>query len=214
MINFDLILEWIKTNQHFTYSRFGDGELNAIFKKQGQNCDGHIYYPELGIALKRIIESKPEYFIGLQNLGDKKYQDLEEWQELRKNVIWEDMEIFTRASREGRLNEFADLLRNRNIIQVGNANLRKLDLASRFIEVPVLNCWDNRGLIMREILATINKGDIIIYSCGMPAKVFMNEFYNIYGNQITQIDCGSVWDYYSGINSRSYMNNLNVNKEI
>lgn len=214
MINFDLVLEWIENKTHFTYSRFGDGELNAIFNKDGQNCDGHIYYRELGESLKKIIQSKPDYFIGLQNLGDKKYQDLEDWQELRSLIDWEDMEIFTRASIKGRLNEFAELLRTKNVIQVANHNIRKLDLANRFIEVSDLNCWNERGLIMTQIMSKIKDGDIVIYSCGMSAKVFIDKVYSIFGKSITQIDCGSVWDYYAGINSRSYMNNLEINKEI
>ena len=214
MITFDRVLKWIEQEKHFTYSRFGDGELNAIFNKNGQNCDGHIYYPELGKALKKIILKNPTYFMGLQKLGDEKYRDSEEWMKLRARVRWHDMEIFTKASRSGRMKEFADLLRAKNVVQVGNANLRSLGLTNRFIEVPVLNCWDQRENIVREIFREVKKGDIIIYSSGMPSKVFIDHFYSLFGNSITQIDCGSVWDYYTGINSRSYMNNLNVNKEI
>lgn len=215
MINFDNVLKWITEDKHFTYSRFGDGELNAIFKKEGQNCDGHIYYPELGKALKSIIRKNPNYFMGLQKLGDEKYKDLEEWQKLRSMVHnWQDMEIFTRASINGRLGEFADLLRVKNVIQVGNGNLRQLDLSNRFIEVPLFNCWESRDEIVKAILDQVNEGDIIIYSAGMPAKVFIDRIYWLLGDKITQIDCGSVWDYYAGINSRSYMKNLTVNKQI
>ena len=50
----------------FSFSRFGDGEWNAILGKPGQNCDGHAFFPELGADLRDALIQKLPYLYGMQ----------------------------------------------------------------------------------------------------------------------------------------------------
>lgn len=52
----------------FSLSRFGDGELNAIFGEKGANCDGQQYFPDLGSRLREILERRLGYLMGLQTM--------------------------------------------------------------------------------------------------------------------------------------------------
>ncbi|MEF8811131.1 MAG: hypothetical protein V5A47_09435, partial [Bacteroidales bacterium] len=48
----------------FAFARYGDGEWNAIFGKDGTNCDGHEYYEDMGKRLADIVRSNPSYLMG------------------------------------------------------------------------------------------------------------------------------------------------------
>ena len=49
----ELVLK-IKDKDPFALSRWGDGEWLNIRKAPGTNCDGNIYYPDLGDYLEKI----------------------------------------------------------------------------------------------------------------------------------------------------------------
>lgn len=206
-LTFDIILDSIINHINITYSRFGDGEWNCIIGKKGKNCDGHIYFKDMALNLKNILLSNPEYYTGLQNYAVRKLSGNETFDGLVGSRKWEDNEIFTKASKGARINELTDALKTRYVIQVGNKNLRELRITPFFVEIPKLNCWLDRERILYDIKKLIKKDCVIIYSAGMPTKWFIDQ---LYSKDITQLDCGSVFDFYAGINSRVYMKGLKV----
>ena len=58
-LEIDYFLNKIKNKEFFSYSRFNDGELICAIKNftqigSIQNCDKHVYFPELG---KELVNS-------------------------------------------------------------------------------------------------------------------------------------------------------------
>lgn len=207
-LTYDLVIENLKNKVNFSYARYGDGELNVILGKIGANCDGHEYFPDMGQHLKTIVHSQPDYYIGLQNLGKRQNEDKPEFQEFFQKNTWSDNEIFTRASIKNNLKPFVEALKTRSVIQVGPKNLRQLNLSNHFIEIPEKNCWLDRERIIEELEEHIHHDCVIIYSASMMTKYIIDKMYTKYGEHITQIDTGSVWDVYTGKASRTYMKEI------
>jgi len=67
--NYDDIVESILLSKPFAFTRWGDGEWLNIAKAPGGNCDGNLYYHDLGEALEEIVSTKQEYVIGAQDLA-------------------------------------------------------------------------------------------------------------------------------------------------
>lgn len=227
-LNFQTVLSNIKNNIPFSYARYGDGEWNAILGKVSVNkdgiftgnCDGHQYFPDMGKRLKRIIDNKPKYYIGLQDLAKKQNTGKSEFDRLVKKNQWCSTEVFTRASIKGRFHEFFDVLSRRDIIFVGNKHTYKnlFQILSSPVFVPEIDCWNDYDRILRELKQKIKssnhiqkeQGLIILYSASMMANILIGDIYTAYGNTITQLDMGSVFDPYVGRNTRSYHKNLKI----
>ena len=64
---YDDIVEAIILSKPFAFSRWGDGEWLNIRKAPGGNCDGNLYYHDLGDALQQIVEVKQDYILGAQD---------------------------------------------------------------------------------------------------------------------------------------------------
>lgn len=223
--DFDIMLNMIRDGENFSYSRFGDGEWSAILqnRKTGAfNCDGHQFFPEMGRRLKNIIESKPQYWIGMQNLAKEQNEHDSEFQRLYQINDWTDNEVLTRASIRGNLEQFFGVLKmvrvaqNQAIILVGNKSLKNQDKfhVTTFIEVAPQNCWlqykEINEKVGRAIHAVHKSNPIILYCASMMSNVLIDDMYKLHYNTITQIDCGSVFDPYVGKLSRSYMKKLKL----
>ena len=207
---FDYVLECVKNNKNITYSRLlCDGEMACVLGRAGSNCDNHQYFSDMRVALRKVIEDVPPYFIALQNLCDTQNADNPEFQKLKAlRDDYVSSEIFSYASKDGRMAELRDALLDRNVIQVANASLKPLGLADVFIEIPLVNCWLKKDEILSAIRKHIQPNDVILYSASMPTKYFIHEIYKEFGDTVTQLDCGSVWDVYVGRETRSYMKNI------
>jgi len=220
--NYDILLNKLKDKDSFSWSRFGDGEWNAILQKRPEgavNADGHQYFQDLGEALKNILKGKPEYFIGLQNLAKEQNQGNEEFDSLVEGNEWCDNEILHRASIKGRLQEFFDVLNRLEdsiIVVVGNNKLRGINTKLQydaFIEIPEKDCWLEFDNIYKKIMAiqALEEKDIIfLYCASMMSNVLIDKNWGADLDGVTQIDCGSVFDPYVGVHSRTYHKKLKI----
>lgn len=206
-LSFDTMLDMIKDGQPFSYARYGDGEWNCILQKRpgAKNCDGHEYFPDLGKELRRILESRPNYYLGLQRLATEQNEGNKEFDWLVALNKWTDNEIMHRASIKGRMNEFFEVMNGKSVIIVGNESLHALPFGHLMIEIPQKNCWQAYDLIVEQIYNAFEKGDIILYCASMMSEVLIHHFSE---EEIIQIDCGSAFDPYVGRNSRSYHSKL------
>ena len=125
-LTFELICEDLKNGVNFSWSRWGDGEWSALLQtRPGKaNCDGHHFFPDMGARLKAVLESKPEYYLGLQRLGAEQNADNPEFKRLRDLNKWSEMELLTRASLRGRLPEMCDAMKDRRVVLIGNETLK------------------------------------------------------------------------------------------
>ena len=163
--------------------------------KSGANCDGHKYYPDLGVKLLRAW-NEPKGVVALQRLARDQF---------KIEGDYPDADILHRASIKGELGLLMDVIAKRNVVLVGPAHLRKLTFYNGFIEVPLKNAWKQYENILLSI--ALSSSDVILYCCGMMAEVFIHAFHV---DDITQIDCGSVFDPYVGVNSRQYHKKLKI----
>ncbi len=205
---YEYIVDCIHGFKNVSYARFADGEFACILGRSGGNCDSHQYFPDMRIKLTEVLESQPPYFLGIQRLATEQNQDNPEFIRLKDKNKWVGSEIFTRASIHGRMSELRDALMDRNVIQVANGSLKPLGLADVFIEIPLINCWLKKDEILAAIRKHVKPNDVIIYSSSMPTKYFIHELWKEFGDTITQLDTGSVWDVYVGRETRTYMKNI------
>lgn len=224
-LTFELLIDKLRNNIPFSWSRWGDGEWTALLqtRKEGSmNCDGHHFFLDMGSHLEGVLESIPKYFLGIQNLAKEQNKDNQKFNALVDINQWCDNEMLTRASIKGYIDQFFDAINasENQVMLIGNKNLAKLDKVNFdwYLEIPEKDCWLERDQIESQIRGFIEMSDdkenvIILYSASMLTNVLMDDIYNSqYGPEITQIDCGSVFDYYVGINSRSYMKKLALTK--
>lgn len=205
---FEDMLDNLRQGKNFSYSRFGDGEFACILGKTGCNTDRHTYFPDLGQRLKQILESSPSYYLGLQNLAVRIYNDNEEFQRLVEMNNWVDNEIIHHQNGKGRMGELFEAMKDRYVILVGNETLRNIPFKyEAFVEIPRLNCWLDYERIREELDDLREPGCVILYCASMMSNVLTHSLFNL---AITQIDMGSSLDPHVNILSRRYHKDMKL----
>ena len=118
-------LNKIKFNKPFTFSRWGDGEFQAInLDKKGANCDGHKYFPDMSLELEKILESNPTYYTGLQPLAQKVMPEVIKEYDY---INWVNADVFHDASINGEFNKFLSVINEKRVVIVGPDYMNKLN---------------------------------------------------------------------------------------
>lgn len=173
----DTYIKNIKEGKNFTFVKRGDGELACMEGETGANCDGHPYSKELGEALKESFEF----------LKDK--ADIVEWNDQANyNVL-----LHRKDNDLPKLKEFWMAVKNspRHKVFVGPEKLSKVcDLLGAVrITVSDSNAFES----IKNLTIRPQKNDIVIFSCGMAAKVLIARALK-HDKNITCIDAGSSFD--------------------
>ena len=202
------LLQKIDSDEPFSFARYGDGEWACLLGHLGTNCDGHEYFPSLGRALKSILESQPDYYLGMQSLAKRTFTGHPEFDRLVQMNDWVEADIIHRENEKNGLQSLFDVLKTKEVTLVGHNGLRAMDKyfpIKNFIEVPKVNAWLEKLDIEDELLET--KEDIILYCSGMMSNVLIDDLtysYMAYGSKLTQIDIGSAFQPYINEPSRNY----------
>jgi hypothetical protein len=198
----------LKSYKNFSFARYGDGEwalaLNKepvyshLVKKWGESITS------AGEDLKRVLLSSPKYEIGVQPLSYNQWgDDIDKF--LPLGVKTSNSDIFHRSSIKENLQEFIDSLNQRKVLLVGPHYLSKLTLfPNTHVQTPEYHVWKSVDEVAERISHLVEKDLVILYSCSITANILIHHFYQIHEENITQIDTGSLWDPYVGMNSRSY----------
>lgn len=218
------LIEKIHEKETFAFSRYGDGEWNAILGKVGANCDGHEYFESLGKALRNVLISRPNYYLGLQSLA-MRVIGLEITKFVTANNIrpiseWGDADILHKASIKEMLPQFFEALDTTPyVLLVAPEYLKQINKYFKYnaiVEVPTKNCWLHYKRIEYDILAILNEQTkydnyvVVLFMAGMSSNVLIDALYNLYTDKVTLIDAGSVFDPFVGRNTRSYHKKLNI----
>jgi hypothetical protein len=209
-VTFDGICKMLRKGENFKFARYGDGEGNCMIGKIGHNCDGHEYFPDLGMALNNAFYSYPQYMVGIQPLMVQQGT----WNKLisqregyPKNIY--DADALHSASIDGKLSQFFDSLKDRHTILVGPGHLMKMNFTDHVL-IPNLNCWKDYDNILfrldRALSVALNP--VVLLCASMMSEVLIDDFSE---EDITMIDCGSVFDPLTGKLSRRYHHKLNLN---
>lgn len=214
---FDELVEMLDDGVPFSFSRFGDGEFNAIFGLSGANCDGHRYFPDLGRRLEEILQRHPEYLLGLQPLaiivhGVKQILSVSSHADGAKGIQWVLADSLHIASLDGRLDLFFDALRGRRTMLVGPEHLREFSLSKGwdYQQVPARNCWTAYEETLDGLKTWLSdSGDVVLFCASMMSNVLIDDLFT-YNPANTYIDAGSVFDPSAGVVSRPYHKGLRL----
>jgi hypothetical protein len=193
----------------FSFSRFGDGEFNAILGVEGSNCDGHPYYPDLGLRLKEIVQSRPCYLMGLQALAVV-FHGARQIHALAGDLPWVLADSLHLASGEGRFDVFFEALAGREVMLVGPGHLGELSGLRGWSHcpVPARDCWKQYGETYERIVESLaESGHVVLLCASMMSNVLIDDLYGL-NPANTYIDAGSVFDPYAGVKSRTYHREL------
>ena len=207
-LTFDDICRNLKERENFSFSRWGDGEWICLMGNSGKNCDGHPYFPDLGLTLAGILIQDQTHHMGMQPFAMKRHgAEISTWcKENEVRMEWCDADIIHDASIADRLNDMGVAMAGRKVILVAPDRLAQMAwrYKAAHVHVPLTNCWKWRNTIHADILDEIDKDSVILYCASMMSKVLIARLVNEYGNTITQIDIGSAFDPLCGFATRGY----------
>lgn len=208
----DNIAKMIKNRVPFTFSRFGDGEWNAILgKRPGKANTDRQPYDNVAADLVKVLTDKPGYMLGLQPLAVRLYdKEIEDWLAQRSlaGLKWYNSDCFHAASRKNELEPLLKALAIRDVIQIGPPHLDALKLfpVRQRIRVPGDGqAQTRRDEVTKQAIAAAAcfAEPVFVVSAGMTAKWIIHHLFKSVAN-ITIVDTGAVWDPYVGVKSRSY----------
>lgn len=215
----------------FCFVRYGDGEFQAMKvlpTSHKQNCDGHIYFPELATDLVETLKTNEPNFI--RSTGSIATKDdgkslIEAF--LRENKCdeehWHNMNVFLDSSIEGSLNPLVKHVRSKKTLYLCSEKLtefarKELDV-DYVISIPLLNSYLELERIEAEVLQLLENKEIelILMSGGFLTKVLFYRLFVLRQIKINMLDLGSVFDGYVNHASRSHVKQLtkiNIEKNL
>lgn len=209
-LEMEFILESLRRHFPISLVRYGDGEFQCIRGDQGENCDGTVYRSDLKEALAQTLK-KPHLQRYFYSMGPKAAANVELTRWMKKwirvhapAVRWYNSEVLLHASLRGELYPFIRELSQRDVLMVGSAHLQKLPLPARLIEVPSVGAWDTHEQTREAIERAVNHDTVVCLSAGMLSKILVWELAGLMDQNVTFLDCGSLWDMYCGFDSRRY----------
>ena len=209
------LVDRLQRRKPTTFSRFGDGEFNCIFgdPKAPPNVDGHAYYPDLGKRLREILESTPNYFIGIQPMARHAFAPPHPNSKTFDALVAPyptDADMLHRASIRRLLTFFFDVLRGRKVLIIGPPHLKDLKVFPfQFLPIPAKNCWLSYPSMLRAAQTWQCPLSVVLVCAGMPAKCLIHDLWK-HNPQGTYIDCGSLLDPFAGVLSRTYHRKLRL----
>jgi hypothetical protein len=215
-----LYAEGLASGKPYSFARYGDGEWSAMLGKQGANCDGHQYTPELGRRLCAAVSQPADYLYGLQRCAMRNDgRAIARFVRKNKvNIPWHNSDVLHLANIDGRLYPLVNELRKMCVVMVGPEYLRKAEGRlfpfAQFIEVPQKDCFRAVERLKEEIVQAVKGREkmVIALSASMAANVIIHELYPQLGKAHWMIDFGSLWDIYAGVKSRGHYNTLDWEK--
>lgn len=210
---FNELLADIRGRRRFAFSRYGDGEWNCIFGREGHIVNHeHTYSQSLGAALAVSLRTGQNYHVGIMDgllvPGEWRASDrVIAWKAAHPEVAFCSSLLLHRASIHGRLGHYFEALRGQRLVLVANHSasaMRPWLGCFEHIEVPANDCWCASKTLLPRILSACREPGVVMFACSMPAKVWIRQAWDDNG-LASLVDIGSVFDPYTGTQSRSYM---------
>ena len=178
--------EKLKNQEPFSFIKIGDDCVFCIKGQEGSNAEGHPYSKELGShmteAYNYMIE-QPGVFVAEWNNPKLTYFDALLLHE--DEYLTEDLKEFYRLLKdEPRPKYYFARERMREAATVFNMN---------FVEVPYPDSYSHIDEVMAKVKEIAKDDIIILFSCGMLAKIMTYECHKI-NPKMTVLDMGSAFD--------------------
>jgi len=197
----------IKNNENFSFTKFGDEELECIFgfRDGEENRDGHPLSKELGeflkVALKKMAR-RADVFIGdwPGRAGDEFSQLRDDYlncEGLIPNYLYYAL-LLTHDSLNHNLRTLLESIKNskRKKIFIGPNKLngiKNLLNVDEIIITPETNSFSKYNEIKENAVKSIQKDAIFLFSFGLSSKVLTSDLLSL-NKEITILDFGSGFD--------------------
>lgn len=190
----------------FAFARISDGGFFCIMGRKGVNCDNSPYSPEQAGALISMIKDD-QITHGITDIALRVTRAVDWLHEKNIDITWYDADVMNDASDEGNLLPFIRFLQPHRSLIVGAAHLDKLrgfPITSHVI-CHATHAFEELDELEDEIGFRIDRDDpsTILLSAGQGASpALVSRLHRNYSKLII-IDCGSLWDPYVKVFSRS-----------
>jgi hypothetical protein len=199
----DILIDSIKNQTPFSFSKYGDGEFYCANSHSGCNCDNDMYTNKKRIGLiqsfKYMVDNGPNSYVGFwHDMNHCKF-----WESLTKNPVkWAKYQsLFLDGEETQKKVELYKTIKESTMkkIYICNPLLEKAKIlfnTDYMIHVPLNNWFDTRFNNILEQLKKIIQPDIkyiIMTSAGMGAKILICELTKLFPNNI-YLDFGSAID--------------------
>lgn len=218
--------ECLLTKKPVSFVKMGDGEYACAIGEQGANCDGDVYFPELGSALRLAfvdLAQKPNVYIGRWHMTPND-RHVAEWfnrffeEKTNKpatEIPWVNYHCFIKDAERSKKPDIFNFVKaiqqdTRKKIYVCNEwNARLCEVfGAEHVLVPP-NCWITKyDSVMNEILGKLTPDAIVLFSAGICSKVAVAHLLQLCPT-LTCLDIGSNFDCLArGKSTRAYQGNF------
>ena len=182
-----------------------------VYSLVTKRWDGSPIGEEIISKLNSIIDDNPSYYLGVQPHAFKLFTE-DILNKVSDNANYCNSDIFHNKSQAGNLGPFFEQLQNRNVILVGQEYLKDLRSLFSFHHIHSSSkYWKNPNWKFMENMQQkienqiqVTEDPVVLYSTGIPGKIILHNLYKKYGDKITQIDTGSLFEPYVGLSIRKY----------
>jgi hypothetical protein len=212
--NLKLYSDKIERKKNFTHVKYGDGEIICMARRGGKNCDQHDLSIELG---NKLLESLvylsqnpdvyfPDWYFSNPPINVNDDINLSFFNSLKNNykLILNSIQPFELIMMGWGNMEYDFLFKflqkikksERKKIYVGPERLRGInDVLSidKYIEIPLINAFNNFEEILRDILIEVEEDSIILFSVGPMSPYLIYKILKTKPN-VTLLDIGSGFD--------------------
>lgn len=213
-IPLDFFTDNLRESRPFSFARYGDGEWLTILGEYGRkNSNGCTFTPALADDLRLALARNQGYMystltVAHHNLGRR----IDGYCQKNKiGIKWYKGDVLLNKLLKGLLWPVVEQMRQKRVLYVGPYHCRQLNEHFfnyiHYIQPPPQNAHQVKDKLITSILRAVqaHKIEVIGYSSGLAAKVFIDEVYRLTSGEVTQIDFGSMWDGFFKIPSRSYI---------
>ncbi len=213
--DFNKFLNKIKSGEHFSLSRWGDGELMIL---EGKSIDirskgnGEFRFDPnitdyIGVRNKLLlsyVNKDDNYYIGIACpccVGQEKYQYMKSKSlQDEEHLTWAN--IFVNANYIRTINELIPELSNHNINLVINKNskLNNLPFIPKNVWHVGTDAWHDDYYLVDKIIKNIKtnniQNELFLFAAGPLANILTYELWEYGSKNNTYIDIGSILDPY------------------
>lgn len=222
--DFDVFVNKLKNNEHFSLSRWGDGEL-MILENKGIDLtnkgDGEFKHDPKSTVHVMMRESllnaykfkEKEYYIGVACqccVGKEKFDYMRNLSgQPEENLTWAN--IFVNSNYKYFLSELLPVFKDKKIILVANAKSKPENLPFKVEQFyPIgIDAWVGNSALIQKLMTDIGEFNIrdyvYLFAAGPLANIMTYELWR-YNRNNTYIDIGSTLDKILGLTvTRGYL---------
>jgi len=217
-----IIFEALRRGEHFSFSKYVDGEF-AILKNQPiTNCDNWTFNPERDSKeqqelLKSFTYNEEGYFVGISCPCCVSWDDVKWMRDTVKvaptNLTWAN--IFVNGNYNFFKDNFIPEFQNHDIILFANADAKVENLPFEIEAfVPITNtAWKDNFYLLDNFPIEDYEGKLFLFCAGPLGNMLAAKFWSL-NKKNTYIDIGSTLNTWLVGNNRGYLRGAPTIKKI